>query len=967
MIRFGRYELDSTQGLTRGSQEVRLTPKSLALLHVLAGRPGQVVTKEELFRIVWPDTAVSDAALTSCIQELRRALQDDARHPRYIETLHRRGYRFLGQAVPTEHSRSAARTPAPADTPFVGREAELQRMRASLARAEGRSRQVLFVSGEPGMGKSALVRAFLAGLPPWADRHVALGQSVEHYGTGEPYHPLLEALARLCRQPQGNRYLVTLRRCAPTWLAQLPSLHSPGEFAALHRRSVGVTRDRMLRELTDALEAIGDATCVVLWLEDLHWSDVSTIDWIAAFARRPEPTRVLLIGTYRTTEVQAGRHSLGAVVDALRVHGLCEEVALSGLGPAEVHTFLALRHPPADSSRAAWQRMSSLLHTRSAGIPLFVVNVLADLAARGAIGETGGKWSVRTDLDDAALQIPESIRRTIERQLDRLERSERELLDVASVIGLEFSSAAVADVGGGSAGDVEARLVSIARSTPFVRQTGLPTSPGEAPTAGFAFPHSLYREVIHNRLSAGRRAELHLSAGVRKESAYGDRAWEVASELAVHFEQARDFHRAVGYHRHAGETARHRSAYKEAQAHFRRGLELLRTLPASSERDDREVELRVALGTALMATLGWGAEEVQETFAGAHELCRGRLDAPQLFPAIWGMWLFHWGRGCLDVARDLAEDLLRLAAPSGERALELQARHASWATCFSRGELDAVQVHTAEGISVYEADRHFSLAARYGDHDAGVCGRMFRARAFALAGQTRKAVQLSDEAIELARELGHPFSLALALVFAAAVHQVRRDAPAARMRAAEAGSIAREQNFSLMRAWAGTLEGWAMVEQGAAGLTLIQDSIAAARATGSDQFQPHLLALLADAHRQRRDADAGLGAVVQALGIAHRTGERFYEAELYRLRGELRLLAGDDGAARSEAEQAFRRAVDIARGQGAQLLALRAAVSLARLTPNADVLTLLAEQRAALENDLELPDAEEAAEVLAAQ
>lgn len=158
-----------------------------------------------------------------------------------------------------------------------------------------------------------------------------------------------------------------------------------------------------------------------------------------------------------------------------------------------------------------------------------------------------------------------------------------------------------------------------------------------------------------------------------------------------------------------------------------------------------------------------------------------------------------------------------------------------------------------------------------------------------------------------------------------------------------------------------------MVEQGAAGLTLIQDSIAAARATGSDQFQPHLLALLADAHRQRCDADAGLGAVVQALGIAHRTGERFYEAELYRLRGELRLLAGDDGAARSEAEQAFRRAVDIARGQGAQLLALRAAVSLARLTPNADVLTLLAEQRAALENDLELPDAEEAAEVLAAQ
>jgi predicted ATPase/DNA-binding winged helix-turn-helix (wHTH) protein len=963
LIRFGRFQLDDRQGLSRGSQEVRLTPKSLAVLCYLARHPGQVVSKDELFRAVWPDTAVSDAALTSCIQELRRALRDDPRHPRHIQTVHRRGYRLLGPVAASDDRPGTPATvlPAPADSPFVGRKAELQVMRAALSQAEAGTRQFLFVSGEPGMGKTALVRAFLQWVAP-AARGVGWGQCVERHGVGEPYHALLEAIGRLCRQPNGAALLAALRRCAPTWLAQLPSLLTSGELTALQRRSVGVTRERMMRELTDALETIATETPVVLSLEDLHWSDVSTIDWIASFARRPEPARFLLIGTYRPTEPRAeGTQPLSSLLVELRVHRLCQEITLTGLQPSEVESYIQLCHPPTDESHRAWTRLASLLHGRTAGVPLFIVNVMTDLVAHGQIVATEGRWSLRTDLDEVALSIPRNVRRMLERQLDQLRPSDRELLDLASVVGDEFSAASVVDPPAGNLGEIEGRLQAVAETTPFLREAGVQTWPDGTAAAAFAFPHSLYRRVIQDRLAPTRRAELHLRAGLRKEAAYGGRVPEIATELAEHFELGRDLRRAVVYRQHAGETARRRGAYREAHAHFMRALDVLERLEPSSDRDEREIELRVALGTILMATRGWGAPEVEAMYTRARELCRNVPETRQLFPALWGMWLFHWGRGSLDTARELADDLLLLARRSGESPSELQALHASWATCFSRGELEAVETHTAQGLTLYDAGRHFALAARYGDHDAGVCGRMFRARASALAGRTREAVRVSEEAIALARDLQHPASLALALLFAATVHQIRSDASAARTFAAEAAALAAEQNFSLMRAWARTLDGWATVQQGGRGRALMEEGIAAARTTGSDQFQPYSLALLADTCRQGGSVERGLQAIAQGLEIAHRTGERFYEPELHRLAGELRLISGHPSSPASEAEGAFRHAVEIARGQGAWLLALRAAVSLTRLTRRDDARVLLRDIRAYVDDDPSVAEIREAA------
>jgi DNA-binding winged helix-turn-helix (wHTH) protein len=205
MIQFGRFQLDPVQGLRRGTQDLRLTPKSLSLLCVLAERAGDVVSKEELFRKVWRDTAVSDAALTSCIQELRHTLGDDPRRPRFIETVHRRGYRFVARTSRlSSDERSTAMPPsARSEAPLVGRDPVIAQMIASCALAERGSRRVLFVTGEPGIGKTTTVQAFLARGVQGGVR-ITWGQCVQHYGVGEPYQPLLDALTRLCRQPGGD-------------------------------------------------------------------------------------------------------------------------------------------------------------------------------------------------------------------------------------------------------------------------------------------------------------------------------------------------------------------------------------------------------------------------------------------------------------------------------------------------------------------------------------------------------------------------------------------------------------------------------------------------------------------------------------------------------------------------------------------------------------------------------------------
>ena len=898
------------------------------MLRVLVARAGRVTAKQELFEAVWPDTVVSDAALSSCIQELRQALHEDAQHPRYLETVRRRGFRFV---------RVSTDEPPPASSPgltfmrppaFVGRERELQELRSWLALAEQGTRQVVFVTGEPGIGKTTMVDAFLAEVAATGAR-IGHGHCVEHYGAGEPYLPILDALARLGRAADGARVVQVLARYAPTWLGQMPGVVSGARLRALQRRTPPATRERMLRELTEAVEALAADRPLVLRLDDLHWSDASTLDWLAFLAGRPERARLMLIGIYRPVEVLGRDHPLATVKPELQFHRQCRELALGPLDDAAVEHYVARRCPVAAEDAPVLPRLARAIRARTDGHPLFMVTVVEDLIVRGVLVERDDGWRLTQPPDTVSLTVPADVRAMIERRLAGLGPTDRSLLEAASVTGAEFSAAIVAAAAGADAADVEARCAELARRQQLLRESGTARWPDGTVAARYAFRHALYREALYERVPDGVRADLHARVGRRLEAAYGARSADLAAELAMHFDRSGDVDRAVRYLEQAGITAIARKAPREAIGHLGRAIERLGGLPQTPARVERELSLQTALGSQLTTVHGSGAPEVERVYARIRALCERITDTVRLFPALWGLWHFAWGRGEVGEARTIAEDLLARAEPTGDSALRLQARHALWPTLLSLGELEAAHEHAAGGIALYDVESHAPAAPIYGNHDAGVCARMTAAWALALLGFPDRARGAAADALSLAERLGQPFDVAVAHLRAAVIHQERREPEAVRARAETAMALAREHAFGLIEPRATGLLGWAMAVEGRPedGIVALRQATASGAKAGTEQHQAYLLALLADACRMAGRVAEGLAAVEEGLTRATTAGERLYEAELRRLRGELLL----DGARDAEAAACFLEAIEVARRRRARWQELRAATSLGRL------------------------------------
>jgi DNA-binding winged helix-turn-helix (wHTH) protein len=493
---FGLFVFDPRTGrLWRDGSEVKLAPRAAAVLHLLAERAQELVTKQDLLKRVWGGMAVGDDALTSCIQELRGVLGDDARHPHYIETRHRRGYRLMVPAALNEQSGAAAPVPVapPEPSRLVGRAAELSELARAFDQARSSRRQIVFISGEPGIGKSALAEAFLEQLRTSQTVKMAHGQCLDHHGVGEPYLPLIEALTRLGGGPDGAAVKEILSAQAPTWLAQMPALWTRSERNALEARG-RASRERMMRELTLAIEAIASSVPLLLKLEDIHWSDTSTLDWLAHMARRPEPARLMVIATLRPGDAAAAKVGLGGLVTELALHGQCREIALAPLGLHAIESYLEAR---LGGGEAKLREMAPLLLERTGGNPLFIASIVNQLVQQ----------EDRTS--SAIVAIPHDVRRFIDRQIDDLTESDRHLLTAASVIRREFASVAVAAAIEIDVDEVETACARLARQGAFVVNSGSIKWPEGTRSELYAFRHDLYRELLYDRLPATRRALYH--------------------------------------------------------------------------------------------------------------------------------------------------------------------------------------------------------------------------------------------------------------------------------------------------------------------------------------------------------------------------------------------------------------------------------------------------------------------------
>jgi DNA-binding winged helix-turn-helix (wHTH) protein/predicted ATPase len=940
---FFPFRLDpSTTSLWRHEQLVALPPKPFAVLAYLVAHAGEVVTKEALLDAVWPEVAVTEGVLKGCIRQIRQVLGETAQAPQYIVTVHRRGYRFIASVTAEEPRAIVPEAPPPSLFPadvaiqelqavpqgpglVVGRERELAQLHQVWQQVCQGTRQIVFIMGEAGIGKTALVDAFIAQVTPHTLVWHTRGQCIEHYGAGEAYLPLLEAIGRLGRGPDRRRVVEVLRQQASSWLVHLPALVTTAEYRGIQQLVSGVTQPRMLRELAEAVETLTLERPLIMVLEDLHWSDVSTVEWLAYVARRRDRAQLLVLGTYRPVEAIVQTHPVRTTSQELQRQGQSRELTLGLLPETAVAAYLTRRF----ASIALPTGLVRVLHERTNGNPFFLVTMLDALVERELFYEGEQGWSFPDDLEALKLEVPQSIRQLIERQLEACDPLEQRLLEGASVMGREFVTEAVAAGTEQPTAEAEERFAALARRAQFIQAYGLAAWPDGTVSGHFGFLHDVYRETFYEQMALARRMRLHRQIGRRLEAGYGPQAQEIAAELGEHFVRGRDTERAVTYLLQAGENARLRSALQEAMAHLTQGMEILAAQPQAPARLERELALHFALSLVLSGLKGHAAPETAQAYLRARALCQELGDTVRLFHILGGLRRLYSGRGDLQAARALAAQLHDLAQRSGDPEQVVEAALSQGLVSFFLGDFLVSRDQVKHGLTQDIPRQHYSATLVRGNPRLGcLC---YAAMALWGLGYPDQAMQRSQEALRFARHGGRPDSLAFVMQLASQFRQLRREVQAVQGLAAAGMTLTREHG--LMN-WSGPctiLYGWAIAMQGqhAAGLAHMCQGLDLMRSTQTELMRPYGLALLAQGYKDASQPAAALAVLEEALALVNKTGERWYEAELYRLKGELLLRQAIP--APLGVDHCFSHALQIARSQQAKSWELRVATSVSRL------------------------------------
>jgi predicted ATPase/DNA-binding winged helix-turn-helix (wHTH) protein len=918
-LSFGPFRLDVQEGrLWRGEQRILLRPRSLAVLRHLLEHAGRLVTKAELRQHVWGGTHVTDTVLRVCVQEIRAALDDTAATPRYLETVGRQGYRV--------HPAGDSDVP-PLMTagPVVGRRCDVAILEEWFQHATQGHRRLGFVSGEAGIGKTTLIDLWLAGMAAGSAARIGRGQCSEHYGEAEPYMPLFEALGQLSRGTEAAAVTAVLRRYAPLWLAQLPGLVSEVELERLQRQVQGVTQARMLRELAQALEVLTAARPLVLVLEDLHWSDLSTVEFLTYLAQRRESARLLVLGTYRPAEAVIQSPHLRRAVQELCGRGQAADLRLELLPAEPVAAYVAghLGGPVAAP-------LAAFVHARTDGNALFMVNILEHLVRRGLVVRRAGEWTLQAEAEAFATSLPEGVQQLIMRRFDDLPPEAQRVLEAASVVGEAFTVAAVAAGAQCPVEAVEAVCEELAAQHRFLDDTGLTKWPDGTSSGCYRFQHALYPQVLYERLGTVRRAGLHRRIGARLEAGYGIQAEEIAAQLAVHFERGGELERATDYWRQAGANAARRHAFPDAIAALRKGLALLATLPERSERSQRELVLQFALGDLLSAVRGLTAPEAGEAYTRAYALCQHVGETSWRSEVLWGLTLFHCVGAQLEPASRVSRELFDLAQRQPDAVLLQKGYCALGMYAFARGHFGTARAHLEASIRLCNAPPPSSPLFH------GVCDQRMRALCYLAQvlwalGWADQAQQRMQEALAVAQQGESPPTLGNAQVIAAVLCQWRRDAATTCTYAEAVMALAEEQGFGLRGEQGRILRGWALAMRGheTEGVAQIRQAFAMYPNMEPGLYRAYFLGLLGEACSQVGQPAAGLRAVDEALVLVATTEVRWWAAELHRLQGVLQLQLPSPDV--SQAERCFQQALAVARAQQAKALELRAALSLSRL------------------------------------
>jgi serine/threonine protein kinase/tetratricopeptide (TPR) repeat protein len=727
---------------------------------------------------------------------------------------------------------------------IVGREPELEKLEEFLGQAVNGTGRVVFITGEPGIGKTSLADEFLrrarSHYPAVA---ISRGRCVEQYGTGEAYLPFLDAVGGLLDGPGRERLASVMRTYAPTWCTQLPAAFaSTGSLERLQQETIGATKDRMMREMGDALSSFATTTPIVLLLEDLHWADPSSVDLLRHLCQRITNQRLMIAGTFRPEDIERMNHPLKSYKAEMQVHRLCEEVALTSLTREHITEYLNATFAPNDFPAG----LAALIHEKTEGHPLFATNLLQYLSERGDIARVNAHWSLGRPIADLDLEAPESIRSMISKKMDALAEEERRTLQYASVEGAEFLSTVVATLLGVDEVDLEERLAHLQKTHRLIETRGEEDLPDGSLATRYRFAHALYQNFLYSDLVAKRRVMLHRQAGEQLLKHYGKRAPHVATQLALHFERGREFARAIEYLMQAAENAIKLYANAEAAEHYTRALDLVNKLP-----EEQQIEKLITLYQkrgAVNFALTRFAESIDDYTRMLRYL--EPLDAPEKEAE---------GLNALSLTLFFAHRLEELEATAGE-AVEAAKRAGS-------KELHA---HTMALMSL----KHLCY------------------------GELEQARPLLDELITTARQMNFKPGLAAGLVWRGALHFFQTEYERSIEVETEGRQLAAELRDSFLLLTSMFFLGLSKGNLGrmSEALTVLDEAIRMAGRNGDLFWHPRVPNCIGWIHRELHDFEGAFKYDQEGLEIGHRHHVNEAEANSLINLGIDYTHSGDDGA-----------------------------------------------------------------------
>jgi TOMM system kinase/cyclase fusion protein len=801
-------------------------------------------------------------------------------------------------------------------TPLVGRSHEVGLLVERWEQARAGDGQVALLDGEPGIGKSRLVQVLIERVA--SEPHVLLECRCSPYQQNNVLYPVVEMLERVLRFSQDDaaaekqarladllsRY--GLSSAATRWLLSsllavpFPDADTPPVMTPEQQRR------RLLEAVLRLVLAMAAEQPVLLAIEDLHWVDASTLELLDLIVAQVSTARIFAILAFRPDFSPPW---------PLRAHVL--HMTLSRLPRKQAESIVE----SVAGGKALPDAVVQQVVTRTDGIPLFVEELTKTVLELEVLEEREDRYELRGPLP--ALAIPTTLQDSLLARLDRLGGA-REVAQWGAALGREFSYELLQAVAPLDERTLRRELERLIDAELLYQQ-------GEVPGQAYVFKHALIQAAAYESLLRSRRQQYHRRIAQTLADRFPDIGEADPAMLARHYTEAGLREPAVAYWQRAGQRAIERSANAEAIGHLTAGLQQLRALPEDPGRLRQELDLLTALGPVLMPTNGYGSPEVEAVYTRALEICRRIGETSRIFPVVRGLWELYDVRGDLSTAREMAEELLRLASDSGDRGLLVVAQNALGETLTYLGEFRLAHEHLERGIALYDPEQHRNLAYLHGGYDAGVICRAWNAFALWCLGYPEQALARCNEALELAQALAHPNTLPFALSIAGILHHARRDAQATRETAEAAIALSTDQGFTFWAAFATMLRGWAQSSLGQAreGLALIHQGLAAWEATGARVERPLWLALLAEACAKTGATEEGLAVLAEGLAVAREHGIHFHDAELLRLRGELLLSRAEPDI--RPAEDAFKAAIEVARRQLATSLELRAATSLGQL------------------------------------